>query len=97
MIVRLSETAYSDLEDFNVYIEAEATSKIADAYDARIRAKIATLTNFPNRGTDRSSLGPGYRSITFERRLIILYRVVDDVIDVMRVLSAERDLRDLRL
>lgn len=96
MIVEISETAYADLDSLLGYIEAEAGAAVADAYDARIRAKITTLAMFPNRGTDRSVLGDGYRSITFERRLLILYRVEPDVVTVIRVLSAERDLRDLR-
>ena len=97
MIVEISEIAYADLDDLSAYIEAEAGAAVADAYDARIRDKIATLSAFPNRGTDRSILVAGYRSITFERRLLILYRVSGDVVTVARVLSAERDLRDFRL
>ena len=97
MIVDISPTAYADLEALNAYIEGEAGRDVADAYDARVRAKIATLVNFPNRGTDRSVLGEGYRSITFERRLIIVYRVESEVAAVIRVLSAEHDLHGLTL
>ena len=42
-------------------------------------------------------LGAGYRSITFERRLIILYRIEQDVVTLIRALSAHRDLPGLTL
>ena len=97
MIVAISEMAYADLESLSAYIEGEAGPEIADAYDARIRAKIATLADYPNRGTDRFMLGAGYRSITFESRLIILYRIEQDVVTVILALSAHRDLPGLTL
>ncbi|URW76059.1 type II toxin-antitoxin system RelE/ParE family toxin [Sphingomonas donggukensis] len=87
----------ADLDSLSIYIEAVASRAGADAYDRRIRAKIATLADFPNRGTDRSVFGKGYRSITFERRQIIFYRIDDDIVTIARVLSADRDLRGFTL
>lgn len=95
--VRVLRQAAEDLDAISIYVESEAGSAIADAYDSRIRAKIATLASFPNRGTQRPEFGAGVLSITFEGRILILYRVERDHVAVARVLSAQRDLSDLTL
>lgn len=97
MRIEISETALADLDLITAYIEDAAGLGTADDYEARIRVKIATLMNFPNRGTDRSSVGRGYRSITFEGRLIILYHVGRDVVTIARVVAGKRDLSALTL
>lgn len=97
MKIEISEAALADLDLISAYIEERAGVGAADAYGARIRAKIATLLNFPNRGTDRSRVGQGYRSITFEGRLIILYHVTSELVTIARVVAGKRDLSGLTL
>ncbi|HET9511701.1 MAG TPA: type II toxin-antitoxin system RelE/ParE family toxin [Sphingomonas sp.] len=97
MGIEFSTTAVSDLRIIGAYIEERSGPERADAYETRIRAKIATLLNFPNRGTDRNRVEQGYRSITFEGRPVILYHVGRDVVTIARVVAGKRDLSDVAL
>ena len=77
------------------WIEDEAGEAIADAYLDRLEAKCWSLCDFPGRGTPRVGIGDGIRSITFERRLIIFYRVERQVLLILRIVSGARDLTAL--
>lgn len=89
--------ALEDLDSISVYVERMADRTVADAYDGRIRKKIAALVDFPNRGTDRPEFGDGVRSINFEGRYLILYRVEGDRVLITRVVADAQDLSDLTL
>ncbi|KQN25604.1 hypothetical protein ASE86_05155 [Sphingomonas sp. Leaf33] len=95
MMLVFRREALEDLDSISVYVERMADRSVADGYDRRIRAKIATLVDFPNRGTDRPEFGDGVRSINFEGRYLILYRVADDRVLVTRVVAGAQDLSDL--
>jgi toxin ParE1/3/4 len=84
----LSEHAIEDLDDLHIWIAGEAGSAIADGYLDRVEARIAALSEFPNRGTSRNDLAPGLRTLSFERRLVIAYRIDDRTVLVLRVISA---------
>ncbi|MDQ0248049.1 toxin ParE1/3/4 [Sphingomonas kyeonggiensis] len=93
--VRLSELAISDLVALHRWIAAEATPAIADEYIDRIETRVAALADFPDRGTPRDDLAPGLRTLSFERRLLIAYRVDGGTALVLRVISAQRELAPL--
>ena len=46
---------------------------------------------FPNRGSPHSALEPGLRSVAFERRATIYYRVAGATDEIVRILHAGRD------
>ena len=50
-----------------------------------------TLATFPERGTKRDDLAPGIRTIGFERRATIAFRVGDDTVRIVRIFYAGRD------
>jgi len=93
--VRLSELAISDLVALHRWIAAEATPAIADEYIDRIEPRIAALADFPDRSTPRDDLAPGLRTLSFERCLLIAYRVDGGTALVLRVISAQRELAPL--
>jgi len=93
--VRLSELAISDLVALHHWITAEADAAIAGEYIDRIEIRIAALVDFPDRGTPRNDLAPGLRTLSFERRLLIAYRVDGGTVLVLRVISAQRELAPL--
>jgi len=93
--VRLSELAISDLVALHRWIAAEADHAIADNYIDRIETRVAALAEFPDRGTPRDDLAPGLRTLAFERRLLIAYRVDGGTVLVLRVISAQRELAPL--
>lgn len=93
--VILSELAIEDLDALHAWIDDEATVDIANAYLDRLQARIEALSEFPDRGTPRDDLIPGLRTLAFERRLIIAYRVTVRDVHVLRVISGQRQLAPL--
>lgn len=91
--VALTPAARDDLIGIRDWIAVEAQSyEVADAYVNRIKARIGSLADFPRRGSPRLDLGPNFRSIAFERRRTIIYRVEDEIVRILRVVDASRDL-----
>jgi toxin ParE1/3/4 len=84
--------ALDDLLAIYVYVAEAAGADVADAYDARLRKACLGLANFPRRGRPRDDLGDGVRTMSFERRAVIAYRVEDAIVRILRVLHHGRDL-----
>ncbi len=93
--VRLSPLAIEDLIGLHRWIAGRADRATADAYLDRVETRIAALAIFPDRGTPRDDLAPRLRTLAFERRLIIAYRVKDAHVDVLRILGTARELAPL--
>lgn len=49
------------------------------------------LSHFPNRGTPRFDLSSGLRTVTFERRVILAYRVENGAVNIVRLIYVARD------
>lgn len=90
--VFLRPDARADLKSIFDWVEQAAGPEQALAYVERIRAHYLGLGDFPNRGTDRSDLVPGLRTLAFERRATIAYRVEADAVVILRILHKGRDL-----
>ena len=88
----LAPLAIADLEELQRWIAEAADSRTAMDYVARIKSKIIALDHFPNRGTPRDDLGLGIRTLSFERRIKIAYRVIDGKVRIERVVSNWRAL-----
>lgn len=93
--VRLNPQASRDLRELADWIIDRADADTADTYVGRIMAKCATLADYPRRGGSRMDVAADLRSIPFERRLTILYRVDEDGVEIIRVVSGARDLSKL--
>ena len=89
--VRFLAEAEEDLFDIYVYVVENGGVERADAYDPRLRATCLKLADFPNRGTPRGTLEPNLRSIPFEGRATVYYRVVGNAVEVIRILYRGRD------
>lgn len=68
-------SAEADLANLYDYIAKRASESIARNYINRIQDECESLAHTPMRGTIRDELGPNLRSIGFERRVTILFRV----------------------
>lgn len=95
--VIITPTAEADLLHIAMWIAEHAGAEIALGYVDRVRTRTDRLQDFPYRGVAKPEFGDGVRSLSFERSLLILYRVEDAAVRVLRVVSAERDLRGLAL
>ncbi|MDQ8758324.1 type II toxin-antitoxin system RelE/ParE family toxin [Sphingosinicella sp. LHD-64] len=83
--------ADDDLFAIYVYVAEAAGFVVADSYDTRLRAAGMKLADFPARGTPHDDLSPGLRSVPFERRATIYYRVTAKAVEIVRVLHSGRD------
>jgi toxin ParE1/3/4 len=89
--VLLSPLAINDVGIIRQWITEQAGSEVATSYTDRIGEKFATLGSFPNRGTPRPEFAPDCRSVTFERRYLIVYRVLGEAVRIERVADGYRD------
>jgi toxin ParE1/3/4 len=89
--VRLSQEATDDLFEIWLHIARDSGGERADAVEARLRRSCLKLTEFPRRGTPHDELEPGLRTIPFERRATIAYRVVGRTVEITRIYYAGRD------
>ncbi len=91
--VAVSQQARDDLFSIYIWVAEAADLAVADGYDARLRKACLSLADVPHRGTPHEELAPGLRSIPFERRATIFYRVTDEHVEIVRVLPKGRDTR----
>ncbi len=90
MRVELSRLALADLERIGDWIAANAGAAVALAYLDRLEQACAVLRDFPRRGTPRDDLCPGVRTISFEGRATIAYRVDREQVLILGVFHAGR-------
>ena len=87
--------AEADLFALYNYIADNSGPVRAADYIARIEAACMKLATFPKRGTRRDDLAPGIRTVGFERRATIVFRVDRDVVRIVRVFYAGRDFEGM--
>lgn len=86
--------ARDKLGDLHSYIAA-ADTETASRFTDGIIDHIATLSEFPKRGTPRDDLRPGLRTISWRRRVTIAFVVEERDVVVIGVFYAGRDLESL--
>jgi len=64
---------------------------VARRYVERIRARCRLIPTLPYGGRPRDDLTPGLRSVAFERRAVIIYRVVGKAVEVTNIFHGGRD------
>jgi toxin ParE1/3/4 len=92
MQVAVSRRALADLRRIRDWVADNAGVEIAARYLDRIEARLASLADFPLRGTPRDDLGPGLRTISFEGRATIVYRVDAETVTILGIFHAGRPL-----
>jgi toxin ParE1/3/4 len=86
--------ASQDLEDILRQIADSIGLDRADRFLSRFTQKLRNLANFPNLGQPRKEWGDNYRSLIQDNYLIV-YRVTDEAVEILRVVSGYRDLNTL--
>jgi plasmid stabilization system protein ParE len=94
-VVRISETAVSDLLDIRNWIEEQADQEVAIAFVHRIQETISKFSYFLNRGHFFPKVSKYSRVLSFERRYVILNRVEKKTARIDRIVSGKRDLDNL--
>ncbi len=90
---RVDKTAQSEQDAFEIalYIARDnpaAAKRLLQRFDR----KLELLAEFPGLGQSRDDLMPGLRSYPVKKYLL-LYRAVDNGIELLRVLHGMRDLK----
>jgi toxin ParE1/3/4 len=93
MTHRLSPQAKSELEAIGDHI-AEDSPTNAERFIERLTGKFVALGRNPRIGRARPELRSDLRSFPYGAYLI-LYRVIDDGVEIVRVVHAARNLDDL--
>ena len=83
--------ARGDLLALYDWIADRADLETAFAYASKIEALGERLADFPNRGTPRDDLVPGMRTVPYRRRVTIAYRVLEDRVEILRLLQSGQD------
>jgi toxin ParE1/3/4 len=91
-IVR-SPDAIDDVHDIGVFIARDSLEQALKMVD-RIDGKVKLLAEFPGLGQAREDLGSNYRTLPLKSDLIV-YRPIEDGIEVLRVVHGRRNLRNL--
>jgi toxin ParE1/3/4 len=89
----ISPEANQDLEEIIDYFTSrniDAGERFVDEFNKKCRY----LANFPNMGRSYADIKDYLRGVPIER-YIILYRVTDSGIEILRVVSGYRDLESL--
>jgi toxin ParE1/3/4 len=91
------DDAVADLTALYDYIADHNSPEIAIGYIRRIQEACTRLVTFPERGRRRDDILPGLRTIAFERRATIAYRVLKTQVEIVSVAYGGRDFeRELR-
>jgi toxin ParE1/3/4 len=89
----ISRPAIRDLESISAYfaeVNIEAGEKFLQGFSKRCKQ----LASFPNSGRSYEDLQVGLRGLPLEG-YVILYRTINDGIEIVRVASGRKDLRSL--
>jgi toxin ParE1/3/4 len=87
--------AEADLRGLYDYIADKSGLDVAGRYIDRIESACLALRTFPKRGRDRSDIEPGLRTVGFERRATILFKVVTSEVVIIRILYGGQDFERL--
>lgn len=91
----ISQPAIKDLEEIINYFSSRNVDA-GERFINEFEKKCKNLANFPNMGRSYDDIKPSVRGLPLAG-YIIFYRVIDDGIEIIRVISGYRDLESLFL
>jgi toxin ParE1/3/4 len=89
----ISQTASRDLVEILDYF-ANINIDAGERFIQEFEKKCKNIANFPNMGRSYENIAPFLRGIPIDSH-IILYKVINDEITIVRVVSGKRDLNSL--
>lgn len=87
--------ARDQLDHLHNYIASAADAEIAMRFADGILDHIASLSEFPERGTPRDDLRPGMRTLAWRRRVTIAFMVEERDVVVIGIFYGGRDFETL--
>ena len=92
-VLRITNPTKQDLLEIWLGLEPFGV-EMADRRLAEIQAKFLKLRQFPGLGRSREDRAPGLRSMV-ARDLVILYRSLEGLVIIVRVVPGQRDLKQI--
>lgn len=89
----ISPEASQDLDEISDYFLSRSL-EAGERFVNRFEQKCKSLVKFPNMGRSYADVEPSLRGVPLED-YIILYRVIEDGVEIVRVVSGYRDLKSL--
>jgi toxin ParE1/3/4 len=86
--------ALSDLDAIYDYIEPENPRR-AISFIEEIRERCRILCDYPKLGPARDSIASGIRIYPMPHRIIVVYRITETAIDIVRIFSGSQDYESL--
>ena len=94
--VNYREEAIADIEGIIRYLRDRGASlTAAHAFVERIEDKCQRIGGAPKGNPLRPDLGPGLRLAPFERSAVVVYRLTDVTVEIVRVFYGGRDYKSL--
>jgi toxin ParE1/3/4 len=90
----ISDPANQDIETIADYLAANYSLATSEKFIDGITARFRYIAQFPRIGRSRNELSPGLRSLHYEQ-YIVLYQIVGETIEIVRVASGYQDLKRL--
>lgn len=87
--------ARADLLALYDWIAERADADTAFTYTSGIEAHADRLATFPDRGTPRDDLVAGTRTTPYRGRTVVAYRVLEDAVEILRLVHAGQDWEEL--
>ena len=91
MRVRYEPAATAQLTAIRDWLTDQADAETADRIVDGLVVRCDSLCDFPRRGTPRDDVRPGMRTVVHRRRYTIGYRIIDQTVVILGVLSAGQD------
>ncbi|PZM09108.1 type II toxin-antitoxin system RelE/ParE family toxin [Rhizobium tubonense] len=91
--VILHPLAEDDLFSIYEFIAQDSPTR-AIAFSRKIRSHCFSLETMPERGTLRERLGSGIRIVIIEGKVSVIYRIEDDVVNILRIFYAGQNIPD---
>lgn len=85
------DRADTNLTSIYDYIADRSSPETAIGYVRRIRDACMALAHFPERGTKRDDILTGLRTIGFERRATIIFRVLETRVEIVSIAYGGQD------
>jgi toxin ParE1/3/4 len=89
--VVIEATAEADIESIGDWISEAGAPVAAYRFIRRVRVHLARYDTASERGQRRDDIEDGVRVAAFERTLIIVFKVYDDRVTILRVFRGSRD------
>jgi len=91
----ITPRASQDIEAIADYLAQKNGLASAEGFLRDIDATLNRIVKFPEIGRKRDELYPNLRSLSYKKRYLIFYRLLDESVEIFRIVSGYQDLTKL--